>query len=184
MPCWVSPNRLSPRMGKRFGPKRTMHLLINNLGDHYAFKQQDLESGTACFEAALKYDPDFVMALHNLGTVELAQGRTSDAQRRFERALGIDPRFVPALGNLALIHLDQGNVEEAEVIVRRILKISPEDPRARGLAGKIEAEKAANRQVGMSGVGSSLGEFRVTLYRLSHEQVGTRRSFPLQGLKK
>ncbi len=62
---------------------------------------------------ALQLDPDFVTALHNLGTVNLTTGNAVEALKYFERAIEIDPKFVPAYGNLAVIHLGKGEKEEA-----------------------------------------------------------------------
>ncbi len=111
---------------------------LNNLGDIYAFQVEDRATARKYLETALRFDPDHKMALQNLGTVDLAEGRIDEATARFNRLLELDPSFVPALGNLAMIHLSEGRFSDADRFARKILERRPNDVRARELLDKIE----------------------------------------------
>jgi len=111
----------------------------NNLGDQYAFRLDDFMTGKAYFEAALKYEPDFVMALHNLGTVLMGGGETKAAKGKFERVMELDGRFVPSMGNLVELYVQEGKQEEAREIVGRMEELLPGDSRVRELKRRVEA---------------------------------------------
>lgn len=57
----------------------------------------------ACYEAALRIEPNNALALNNLGCVDLAQGRPMEARARFREALRIDPKKQVAHENLKLV---------------------------------------------------------------------------------
>jgi protein O-GlcNAc transferase len=111
----------------------------NNLGDQYAFRLDDFGTGKAFFEAALKYEPDFVMGIHNLGTVLMGRGETAAAKGKFERVMELDESFVPTMGNLVAIYIEEGKREEAREMVRRMEEILPGDDRVKELRRKAEA---------------------------------------------
>ncbi len=52
------------------------------------------------YEAALRYRPDYVMALNNLGLAYAQTGRLAEAKAQFEAALRLMPGFVSAQHNL------------------------------------------------------------------------------------
>jgi tetratricopeptide (TPR) repeat protein len=51
----------------------------------------DLDGAAEQFEAALRYQPEYVPALGNLGVIRMRQGRTAEARRFFERVLVLTP---------------------------------------------------------------------------------------------
>ncbi|MCB1499798.1 MAG: HEAT repeat domain-containing protein [Bauldia sp.] len=65
---------------------------------------------------------------HNLGLVDLALGRTADAEEDFRNALKVDPRFVPAAVNLADLLQGADRDAEGEAVLREVMALVPDDP--------------------------------------------------------
>ncbi|ACU91161.1 tetratricopeptide repeat protein [Desulfomicrobium baculatum] len=84
---------------------------------------QELEQARDGFAKAVEIDEDFGEAWNNLGKVEEALGRDSEAEAAYRKAIGIltyvTPEF-PAY-NLGVLLLRQGRASEAEELGRKAL---------------------------------------------------------------
>jgi len=89
----------------------------------------------ADYRAAQEANPDRPESHHNLGLVEMALGRTAEAERDFRNALAVDPLFVPAAVNLADLLQGTGRDAEGEPILRAIVEKLPDEPNARMALG-------------------------------------------------
>jgi tetratricopeptide (TPR) repeat protein len=85
----------------------------------------------AAYRAAQEANPDRPESHHNLGLIEMAQGRPREAERAFRNALAVDPLFVPAAVNLADLLQGAGRDVEGEPILRAIVERLPDEPNAR-----------------------------------------------------
>lgn len=60
-----------------------------------------------------------------LGLVEQAQGKASDAAAAFEKAIQLDPDMVEAYNSIGSLCLGQGEVKQAEAALRNAIRIQP-----------------------------------------------------------
>jgi tetratricopeptide (TPR) repeat protein len=70
--------------------------------------QKQLDAARSQFEKVAARQERPVGALTLIGTIDLLQNRTSEAQKAFERALTFDPKAGVAANNLAWMHLENG----------------------------------------------------------------------------
>jgi tetratricopeptide (TPR) repeat protein len=91
-------------------PTKEAHL---NMGA--AYKQiGDLKKALECFEASLKLDKNYALALNNVGLIHHMRNREETAFDYFEKALTVDPDYADAGWNRALSVLKRacsGNLE-------------------------------------------------------------------------
>jgi tetratricopeptide (TPR) repeat protein len=92
--------------------------------------QGRFEAAAACFERAIRIQPDFSaarralgLALVGLGTHEKAAGRVRAAAACFERAAEVDPESAGAWNNLGVIRLEQGDAPGAVDLFRRAVDL-------------------------------------------------------------
>lgn len=104
--------------------------VLNNLGDIFLYKINNLREGKAFIEEAIALDPDFSMALINLGNALMLEGNTAEAETVFRQVLEKEPRNVIAYGNLAVIYEDKGERNKAKEMLNKVLEIDPKDARA------------------------------------------------------
>jgi tetratricopeptide (TPR) repeat protein len=89
------------------------------------------------FETAIKFHPNFSLALHNRGVTFAQQNRLEDALRDFDRVVALNPGLAVAFRNRAELLSSLGRMEEAVRDYDRALAQLPEDVelyRARGYA--------------------------------------------------
>jgi tetratricopeptide (TPR) repeat protein len=96
---------------------------------HLYRQNGDLPKAIASFEAALRIRPDDVDALVWLGSLELDQGRPTDAEPSFARALSLEPRSLSARFGLGRAALAQQNFARAVEYLESVLA---QDPQASG----------------------------------------------------
>jgi len=116
-------------------------IALNNLGDVYFHVLNDTAQAKVYFESALKYDPDFTMAMLNLGNLFLQGNNTDKAKNIFVSIIKIDPKFTPAYGNLAFILNKQGKVAEAVIYLNKLLEIDPNDVQAKNMLKELNQKK-------------------------------------------
>jgi len=80
--------------------------------------KSDPRSAEAAFLSALKYEPDNVIALNNLGVVCDLQGHSAEAQQAYRHALIVSPQSVDVQVNLGLSFALSGHSEEACQLLR------------------------------------------------------------------
>ena len=89
------------------------------------------------FEAALKANPNHVLALYNLGKLCDEQGDAESALALYRRAQAADPAFEPAAFNIAELELRLGEIDAAIAGLDRLLARNPSDPAT--LSGRFMA---------------------------------------------
>ena len=77
------------------------------------------------YERAIALNPKYAVALANLGSVLLQQGRTREAVRRLEQAVALSPENVEGLNSLSVAYAAEGDVEKALATIDRALKLQP-----------------------------------------------------------
>ncbi len=80
----------------------------------------------ACYEQALRINPDFVEVHYNLGMALAQTGKIGEAIAHFEQALRIKPDFAGAHNNLGLALAQTGKIEEAIAHFEQALQIDPD----------------------------------------------------------
>jgi len=90
-----------------------------------------LDEAEAAFRAALRTDPDMVLALSNLGMLYGSQRRLGEARAALERAERLDPRQPDALNNLGMLDWIQGDTAGAARRFERAIAADPASPWAR-----------------------------------------------------
>lgn len=83
-----------------------------NLGEQLS-RAGRLREAIACFEAALRLQPDYVTALYNLGTALVSDGRPRAALAPLQRALELEPQHAEAAYNLGNAYAALGAHAEA-----------------------------------------------------------------------
>ena len=78
------------------------------------------------FERALAKAPRAASIWNNLGLMELAARRVSDAARAFERAVDADPRFAPAWAALGATYANRDQARAIDAW-KRAIALSPDD---------------------------------------------------------
>ena len=104
-------------------------LAHNNLA-RLLIDRGELDAARHHLEAALRLEPGYPHAVHNLGVVAWRQGRFGEAATHFEAVLRENPRSVQAWTMVARWHLQEGRPARAEEGLRRALALAPEDPEA------------------------------------------------------
>lgn len=86
-------------------------------------------------------NPDSWLALGNLGTYLMHQGRLDEAMDQFQKALQINPRDVNSLVSVGNTWFRKGNYDEAAVYYRRALEVNPNSPEAHANLAVILANR-------------------------------------------
>lgn len=87
--------------------------------------QHQTAAARRCFNAALKINPDDVLALCHLGFSYFAGGDKSRAMELYERALSVDPQSAQAHYNLGLAFADAKIFREALLEWQKVMEIDP-----------------------------------------------------------
>ncbi|MEK7794639.1 MAG: tetratricopeptide repeat protein, partial [Candidatus Hydrogenedentota bacterium] len=112
----------------------------NNLGRAY-HDGGDLEKARIHYQQALVDSPGLVIALNNLGLLELAQGNTDEALRLLEQVATLQPRDHRPQLNLGIVNAMRGQDEAAERWFREALDIAPDFPATRYSYGVFLLER-------------------------------------------
>jgi len=104
---------------------KSMPELYNMLG-MILTGQGKLEEAVDCFRQVLKFKPDAVGSLINLGNVYQRLNKVEEAVARFEEALKLNPDIAQVHNNLGAALASQGKFTEAVDSYRRALKIQPD----------------------------------------------------------
>ena len=84
-----------------------------------------LDEAIEQYEQALRIDPVYVLAHHNLGRALKVRGRLDEAIVHMRRAIELDPKNVRARGELAAVLRATGRVKESVEQLERLLRIDP-----------------------------------------------------------
>jgi protein O-GlcNAc transferase len=96
----------------------------NNMGlALQALRRED--EAVEAFQAAIKIDPEYLMAHTHLGSSYQSQGRITEAREAYEKALAINSSSPEALNNLAIISQSMGEFSVALDYLRRATENAP-----------------------------------------------------------
>src|SRR5439155_19382549 len=103
-----------------------------------AFSQLGLEQDAIrAYDNTLKLRPDAPLALYNLGSLQLRQGRFEEAARCLQSFHRLQPQDKSVLLPLAHCLLSLGRNAEAQATVNELLKASDNDPEVNLKAGNL-----------------------------------------------
>lgn len=111
--------------------------ILNSLGILYR-ERGDLAASRAALEKAVRAQPAFIDAVHNLASTLTAMG-DSGAESWFERALALDPRHAETLGKYARHLESRHEIERAREMANRALAVDPKNALARMTLADIDA---------------------------------------------
>jgi tetratricopeptide (TPR) repeat protein len=105
------------------------YIAQNNLGTELI--PVDIDKAISHYKAALKINPDYAMALYNLGNVLEKKGNIDEAIDHYFKALRIEPDYAEAHNNLGTVLTKKGNYDEAILHFKKALKINSQLIKAR-----------------------------------------------------
>jgi len=100
-----------------------------------AFEAGDLDAGRRKFEALLAQEPENMIGLVNLGSLEYRAGRLEEAEKTLRKATRIDPDSFPAWLTLGVVAYEAGRDDLALASLAQALLIEPSNPKARVALG-------------------------------------------------
>ena len=101
------------------------------------------EEAQAIYRSVLARDPNYWLAVYNLGYCFYKLGKLEEANRYLERAIALDPTDSDEFVYLGLTRFKMGRLEEAESLLRHAIALRPEGPGyhfALGMVLKARAE--------------------------------------------
>lgn len=100
-----------------------------------AFEQKDLVAAREKFQQALKINPDHVIALVNLGSLEYRSGRLEEAETALRRATRLSPESIPAWLTLGVVAYEVGKLDLALAALSQSVLLDPANAKARSYLG-------------------------------------------------
>src|SRR6478752_3993589 len=91
-------------------------------------EQERYDDALAAYHKAMELQPDFPIALNNLGNTYRLMRRLPDAVKTFDRAIALKPDYLIAYKNKATTLCWEGQVEPALRVYEAAEKIAPDDP--------------------------------------------------------
>jgi tetratricopeptide (TPR) repeat protein len=77
------------------------------------------------YQKAVNIDPDFFLALNNLGVIYIHEELYPEAITLLKRAIKVKQHYVKAIGNLGVAYNFMGDVDQAKIYYRKALNINP-----------------------------------------------------------
>ena len=96
----------------------------------------------AAWAKVMELDPDHVPAHRELGDLDLAEGRLTEARALFEEVLDLAPGDLTSRVFLAQISAREGDRAGCSNSATRLLREAPSDPRVQSLPGLCSAASA------------------------------------------
>ena len=141
-------SQLIPPPGNRTG-KREMEVELQVKDDYMygtlAGQYGRLQVAVKYLTKALKAQPDFIDAHHNLGLAYYKLGRQDDAVAEWRQALRLDPTFAETYYNLGIFLMDNGRKDDGIKLFQECIKHDSYHLKSRYALGKI-AQDAGNYQ--------------------------------------
>ncbi|HWL52060.1 MAG TPA: tetratricopeptide repeat protein [Chthoniobacteraceae bacterium] len=100
-----------------------------------AFGRKELVVAREKFEQALEVNPDHVIALVNLGSLEYHSGRLEEAQTALRRATRLSPESVPAWLTLGVVAYEAGKLDLALAALSQSVYLDPSSAKAHSYLG-------------------------------------------------
>jgi tetratricopeptide (TPR) repeat protein len=91
---------------------------------------------------AIRLNPDYALALYNLGVSIAEQGRNQEALPFFEQAEKVGPVSVGLLNALSRAYREVGDVPKAVSAIQRSLALNPNQPEQKNLLKQLGAKGA------------------------------------------
>jgi tetratricopeptide (TPR) repeat protein len=127
---------------------------VNNLGALHQLLGQP-EEQLRLYQEAVRIDPHYVDALHNIGDWHLRRQDWARAHESFQRALAEDPSYSRSLSLDALALFRMGRGQEGISHLERAVAREPRDARLRAALGGIQDE--------MGNVAAACEQYRASL---------------------
>jgi predicted TPR repeat methyltransferase len=103
----------------------------------------ELEAAAAAYRRAIDAEPGHFRALHNLGVIEEALGRTAEAERAYAAAIEAHPEGPLSHYSLARLRQLASRLDEAEAGYRRAIELDPDFAEAHFNLGQLLLERGA-----------------------------------------
>ncbi|MBM4071652.1 MAG: tetratricopeptide repeat protein [Planctomycetes bacterium] len=113
---------------------------LNNRGEMLR-RDGKLADAEACFDEALRLDPNYAPAFNNRALLRLAQERFSDAETDLRAALRLRPDYAKAHRNLGLALLHLQRPDDAEACLQVALRLQPDYAEAFAALGAVRLEQ-------------------------------------------
>ena len=78
-----------------------------------------------CYNAAIRKRSSFVTPIFNLGTLDMAAGKTKDAVGQFRRVLSLQPTYASAYYNMGTAFIEMGQLPLAISSLRQAVALDP-----------------------------------------------------------
>ena len=85
-----------------------------------------LKEAQTLYRKAIKFDPDNVQALNNLGVTYIIQKRYKKAMMRFKDAIKIKPDYSDAHYNMACVYAKKNNTDRSLLYLKNAIESNPE----------------------------------------------------------
>ena len=103
-----------------------------NLRGRVQLARRDLAGARNSFEQALTKDPVFLPAIASLASIDIAEGKPGEAEKRYEAVVKLDPKNAQAYLALAQLKARSGgNKDEIGQLIDKAIQANPTDPASR-----------------------------------------------------
>ena len=103
-----------------------------NLRGRVQLARRDLAGARNSFEQALTKDPVFLPAIASLASIDIAEGKPGEAEKRYEAVVKLDPKNAQAYLALAQLKARSGgNKDEIGQLIDKAIQANPADPAPR-----------------------------------------------------
>jgi tetratricopeptide (TPR) repeat protein len=130
--------------------------LVTSAQQHFA--RQEFDQAEADYQKILDRDQNNGIALANLATIELQQGKLEEAEKHIQAALALSPDDAYNLSTLGFLKFRQGKYDEALNNLSRAAQLDPNNPEIQNYLGvtlghqgqRKQAETALRRAIQMA----------------------------------
>ncbi len=81
----------------------------------------NLEQAIKYLKEAIEIDPNYAMAIHNLGTIYIIQGKEEEGQNLIRESVEVEPGYLHGHVSLASIEFHKGDLDACQEHLRRVL---------------------------------------------------------------
>ncbi len=106
-----------------------------------AFEKGDLDTGRAKFQKVLDADPDNIVALVNLGSLEYRAGHLEEAQKWLRQATRAKPDTFAAWLTLGVVANEAGKLDVALAALAQAVLLDPSNAKAHSYLGVVVGRK-------------------------------------------
>ncbi len=100
-----------------------------------AFERADLPKARTLFRKMLEIDPENVMALVNLGSIESRLDHLEAAEANLEKAVRLEPKTAPGWLALGALRYGRGDLDAALAALSQAAVLDPNNPLVHGYLG-------------------------------------------------